>query len=259
MENQWDYKVALKQIETVERKDEIVNNRLATVDETTGNVIGLVGNRYKLIQNKTIHDTMQELSEGLDLELQQVQVMKGRKVTSFRYGFKKAQATVDNSLTADDKVNFGIEIINAFDMGLLRMVRAFAHRLVCKNGLTIPRECGRFSLQGLDGFSQDTVRTKLESRIAPILATANTWKEWAKIEPDRIKVSDLINGNLPQKAAEQILSEYGQGKDKTVWGLYNQVTYYISHVAKTRDLENLRCRQWELENLANKFYTVDLK
>jgi hypothetical protein len=254
----WDYEVALKQVETVDRKDEIILGRLATVDLSTGQPIGLVGGRYQLIQNKTINAVMTGLESSLGLTQKHVGVYRGKRIAAFRYGFDKSEVVIENSLTPEDKVNFGIEIINSFDMGLSRMIRAFAHRLVCQNGLTVPREVGRFSLNRLDGFNETVVKEELTKRLTPIIATANTWREWAKTEPSRIKVSDLINGHLPKKVAEQILSEYGNGKDKTIWGLYNQVTYYISHVAKSKDQSNLRVKQWELEALADRFYHTDL-
>jgi len=255
---EWDYNVVLKQVETVDRKDEIIFGRLATVDESTSQPIGLVGGRYRLIQNKTIHDTMQSLSTRLGLKEESARVYKGKRICAFKYAFEKAETTIENSQTPEDKIHFGIEVINSFDMGLVRMVRAFAHRLVCKNGLVVPKEVGRISLNRLGEFSEAAVGDELERRLQPIILTANTWREWAKVEPNRIKASDLINSSLPKKAAEQILSEYGNGKDKTIWGLYNHVTYYITHVAKSKDLQDLRVKQWELENLASKFYTADL-
>ena len=254
---EWDYQVAVKQIETVERKDQIIDNRLATIDETSGQPLGLVSTRYRLIQNRQIHDAINSLPE-LGLELQNVGVFKGKRITAFKYNLKNSEVVVEGSIEPDDKVHFGIEIINSFDMGLPKQVRAFAHRLVCRNGMTVPRDIGRFSLNELGDFNQDEVRDEFNRRLTPLITTANTWREWTKIIPSRVKVGQLLSSHLPKKASEQILSDYSTGKDKTVWGLYNLVTYYITHVAKSKNQNDLRVKQWELETLANKFYTEDL-
>lgn len=255
---EWDYPVTVKQLETVERKDQIINNRLATVDESTGQPLGLVSTRYRLIQNKQIHDAMNSLPE-LGLELSNVGVYKNRKITTFRYNLKNSEVIIDGSTTENDRVNFGIEIINSFDMSLGKTVRAFAHRLVCQNGLTVPRDVGRFSLNELGNFEQSTIREEFNRRLTPMIATVNIWKEWTKFEPSRIKVGDLLSSRLPKKISKQILDDYSAAKDKTMWGLYNLFTYYITHQAKTRNQVDLRCKQWELESIANRFYTEDLR
>lgn len=257
----WDYPVALRNLKTVDEVGNIISSRFATVDESNGDIIGLVGNRYKLFQNKTIYDTLQQVASEMKMKLEKIYVSKGKRSTIFRYTFgENLEREVTNPLEKNDRIQFGFEVINSFDMGLpVSQFRAYANRLVCLNGLTIPKTIGRFSFRDLNNFREDRVKEELGNRITPIVGVVDTWNEWAKFTPDRIKVSDLINKRLPKKAAEKILQNYDEAKDKTMWGLYNICTYYTTHEVKTKNLENLRLRQYEVEALCNDFYDADLK
>ena len=259
--NKWDYKVALRNLKTVDEFGNIVNSRFATADENTGDIIGLVGGRYKLIQNKTIYDVMQNVGNELKLKLTKIFVSKGKRSTIFKYSFGETlEREVENPLEKNDRIQFGFEIINSFDMGLpTSQFRAFAERLVCLNGLTIPKLISRFSFRDLNDFREDRVKEEIGNRIAPIVSTMDIWNQWTKVTPNRIKVSDLVNNRLQKKAAETLLTNYDNGKDKSIWGLYNMVTFHSSHEVKTKNLENIRLRQYEVEALANDFYTADLK
>jgi len=254
MEQIWDYKVALREVEVVDEFKNRITSKFATVDEATGQVLGLVSNRYHLIQNKLLHDTMANVSETLKLQLQDVKVCKGKSLTIFKYGLDNGTVEV----LPNDTVNFGIEVFNAFDSMLPSGFRAFANRLVCTNGLTVPKDVGRFSFRQLKGFGEDSVKRVLAERLQPILATANMWKEWSKFVPNRIKVGEFIGTRLGKKISETMLQEYDSAKDKSLWGLYNLVTYHITHNLKVRNLPDMRVKQVEVERVANDFYDPEI-
>jgi len=254
MEQNWDYKVALREVEVVDEFKNRITSKFATVDEATGEVLGLVSHRYNLIQNKLLHDTMANVGETLKLQLENVKVCKGKSLTIFKYGLANSEVEV----LPNDKVNFGIEVFNAFDSSLISGFRAYAHRLVCTNVLTVPKNVGRFSFRQLKGFGEDSIKRILAERLNPILETATTWRKWSQFNPNRVRVGEFIGTRLGKKASEAILVDYDNSKDKSLWTLYNLVTYHITHQLQVRDLTNMRVKQVEMEKVATDFYSPDI-
>jgi hypothetical protein len=151
-------------------------------------------------------------------------------------------------------------LFNSFDGGLpAGGFRAFATRLVCLNGMTIPKTIGRFSFRHLGDFNPDPLREALTSRIQPILNTANIWEDWAKFTPNRTKIGEFVSTHLGRKASEKVLVDYDKLADRSLWGLYNLLTFHSTHELKVRNVDNLRLKQWELESVINQLYTKDLK
>jgi|GEM_PF-6224450 len=258
MDELWNYNVELKQLKVVDDHGNILSNRLATVEPETGRVIGIVTPRFKLIQNKTLYDVMQQVGERLGLKLNTVHVCRNKALTSFRYGFAKQEVAVESG-EKDDVVRFGVDVINTFDGGLFsKRIQFTADRLACLNGMTLPREIGRISLNNLS-VDEGSFARVVEGRIKPVLETAHVWNEWAKFTPNRLKVGEFISKKLPSKVSADLLNRFDAGRDRTLWGLYNLVTFYATHELKTRTPENLRLRQMELASVENSFYNTDFK
>jgi hypothetical protein len=260
-EQEWNYEVAIKDLKTVDDNGQILGRQKATVDVSTGSILGVVSPYYNLVQNKTLFDTMKEIGEDLDLNIQSISVCKNRSMTILKYGFgEKNNKEVEGSTEKNDKIKFGIEVINSFDSRYgSSKFRAFAERLVCLNGMTLPRDIASFSFSSLKGgFNRNRFQAELTNRVTPIVNTANIWSTWTKITPSRIKVGEFISGNLGKGASELILGKYDAGSDKSIWSLYNLITYYITHELEVDNPRDLRYRQYGLERVADKFYTEDL-
>lgn len=256
-EEEWDYEVEVTDLKTVDTFGRILGSKKATVDTSTGDILGVVSPYYKLYQNKTLFDTMKEIGDQLNLSLNAITVCRNRGATIFQYKFGDAQnKIVSTSLEPNDKIQFGIELINSFDSrwGSTRF-RAFAKRLVCLNGMVVPRDIANFSLKGMNPH---LIENELTKRITPICNTVNIWETWTKIIPSRIKVGEFISGNLSKEASKVMLEKYDTNVDKSIWGLYNLITFYISHEITTENPSNLRFRQYQLENVASKLYSEEL-
>jgi len=253
----WDYTVGLTDLQTADKFGNRILNQQAAIDVNSGEVLGLVSSRYQLVQNKELHDTMEEISSESGLILERVEVCKNKGVTIFRYGFDHSNnRIISTSDTPEDKVRFGVEVINSFDRksGASRF-RAFAERLVCTNGMSMPRAVAQFTLKSLGDINPDTIKSKLASRLAPICETANIWEQWAQQTPNRVLVGEFVNQHFKKKAAKALLESYDSEMNPTVWGFYNFVTAYISHEAISRNPDNTRLKQYKLDGIANKFYT----
>jgi len=257
----WDFEVKTAQLETVDENKRILTSRLATIDAESGAIIGLVSPSYKLIQNRVLHEQMEDVGGELGLRLSKISTSGGRRATIFKYEFGEEQSKVvtESRLMETDKpdvINFGVEIINSFDStrGATR-VRAFASRLACLNGMTVDREVAGFYLEDT---SPAFIKDQLERRLPRICNSVDIWNGWAQQIPNRIKVGEFISQHLSKTVAEEILKQYDAGRDKSIWGLYNYVTYYITHQVTSENPDNLRFRQYDLERVADKFYEINL-
>lgn len=257
--NEWDYLVGLRDLEAVGVGTRL-KNKVATIDEVTGDILGVVSRNYKPIQNKTVVEVMQEVSRNLGLTLDKITVVKDKSGAIFKYGFSEERnLEVTTSKEPRDIVSFGIEIFNSFDstLGSSRM-QAFANRLSCLNGMTIPNEIGRLYFTDFEDFIPRRISERISTRLEPICGVVKTWENWATTIPDRIKVGEFIVSGLPKEAGSELLNLYDQSVDKSLWYLYNLVTYHITHEVQTENPKNLRLKQYQLESLANKFYTEEL-
>ena len=262
-ENRWDYKVAVKDIEAVDDRKQLVRTRRCTIDETTGEVIGLVSNNYRPIQNKTLYDVMQNVGDGLGLALKNVFICRNRATTIFKYGFgEKHQVAIEGSQTKDDIVRFGVEVVNSFDTtGIVPSsgIRFVAERLVCLNGMHLLKSIGRISFRDLGDFSEEGFKRTIGNRVATVVGQASIWNQWAKITPDRAKVQAYVLSNFGKKISGDLLHKYFEGQDKSLWGFYNLITAYITHALEVRNPENTRLSQIALAKVETGFYTEDFK
>jgi len=260
MDQTWDYKVAVKELQVNEPDGSLLTTHLSTVDEASGEILGLVSRRYQLIQNRTLYEAMDEIKGELGLTLQGASVVKDKRATLFRYNFGEDRVqTVPNSFLKEDKIKFGFEVFNSFDSKLgSGCFRAWAERLVCENGLTVPKEVGRVNFKNLGAITSTCIKDTLIAKIEPILATVSTWDKWAQIVPSRSRVGEFVCENFGGKRAKILLDNYDKIEDKSVWGLVNLITYHISHEAKSRVASDIRMKQWDLEKIVNKFYRVNL-
>lgn len=262
LQEKWDYEVELKELQTVEvPTGKIIHSKLATLDSESGNVLGLVSSSFNLIQNKVLYDALTELGSELDLKIQKIDVVKNRRATIFKCGFgDKSDQIIPMSSEPNDRVKFGVEAFNSFDSSLGGgCFRFFANRLACLNGMVMSSDISKISFSSLGSrWTNNDLKESIQNRLTPILNTAQIWNRWAQITPNRTKVGELFAGNLGKEASKDLLEKYDASADQTIWGLYNILTYYITHDVKTEDPSNLRLRQWNLERIASKFYESDL-
>lgn len=258
----WDYNVILKELETREPdggEGEILKKRVATVDEKSGQILGTVSRRYKLVNNNEIYRIMSEMSDSVGLKLDKIFVVKYKRATIFRYNLSDdRQVVIENSQTENDRINFGFEVFNSFDSALGgSRIQAFANRLVCTNGLTIPQSVGKFSFRELGDFTSTSLKDRLLDRIEPIMETANIWNKWTQITPSSNRITEFLVENFPKKTGRMLVDEYNGLQDKSVYGLMGLLTYYNSHQVTSRIPEDLRMKQYTIDRVINKLYNIN--
>ena len=259
MKPNWNYSVSLKELQVPTGGK--LQGRLATVDDETGQILGTVSPRYNLIQNRTLHEAMTEVGEQMSMKLNKVEVCSARRFTVFNYSLgEDRDITIEGSSTTEDKIRFGFHVVNTFDSRLgPGYFRAFANRLVCLNGLVVPKEIRKFSFREVNFFNDPvTTKNRLQLQLTPIFNTAKTWSAWAKAIPNRNRIEDFLTTGFSKKTTKKLMKSYDESADHSIWGLYNVLTYHITHDATCKNPENLQLKQWDLENRISKLYKKDL-
>lgn len=253
------YPVSIKDLQ-VTGPDKILRSRLATIDDRSGEILGTVSPKYNLIQNADLFKALEEIKEDVGVELQDLSVVKNKRATIFRYAFNEDRLkTIPNSSTVNDKVNFRMDVINSFDSGLGSSRIVFsANRLVCSNGLVIPREVGKVSFRELAPLTSTSIKDKLASRLEPMFEVVNTWNRWATEIPEVSKVHEFIASEFPRKRKEALLEQYDKSQDKSLWALYNILTYFCTHDLKSRVPTDIRMKQYEVDRKIAKLYKINL-
>jgi len=258
IKNNWDFPVELKELKVNSASNgKIVRTHNAVVDAETQEVLGVVRKNYNLIQTRDINNAIIESNSGL--QLTDAHLVRNRGLIVMDYKLDEQHDVEIKGIEPNDRINFGIRIYNPFDYRFgSQRGSAFANRLVCTNGMTIPKAVGRFNLKDLAGFDSAAIRNAVVGRLKPITDTAKVWNKWAQTTPTVDKVNQFIGDNVhSKKVREALSSEYVKGKDKSVWGLYNLITYYITHQATTRNIDMLTVKQEYLHATIGNLYDVE--
>jgi len=262
IKSNWDYPVEVKDLKVVDESggNVIIRTRRAVVNANTNQVLGLVSPKFNVVPNRLIYDAVEEVKDELGLKLVSIDVCRRKSVTVFKYKLDAKHTVEVKGLEKNDEINFGVSLINHFDRGYTgpKGGMAYAERLICTNGMMLPKVVGRFSLKDLGRYNPDSIKNVLQERIRPMVETGKVWNDWAQLTPNRVKVGEFITTNLSKKVAAQLLKNYDEGKDRSIWGLYNLVTYYITHEVKVRNIGNLPLKQYDLQRTVGNFYTADL-
>ena len=94
MHKEWEYEVGVRDLKAVDKFGELLKKKRATVDVNTGDILGLVSNKYTPVQNKTVYEIMEQVASKIGLKLEGVSVVRDRAATIFRYNFGEERNAV---------------------------------------------------------------------------------------------------------------------------------------------------------------------
>jgi hypothetical protein len=233
-----------------------IPNRKAVIRTDTGTVLGIVGDNYEIVPHAQVVNTFDKVSF---LRRQKVDVCRDGAILFAQYEFLDGKNVKSAEVKVGDTINFGLRAFNSYNSVFGVGFELNALRLVCKNGLVIPRTIARLSFRHFQNVDVSKFNELIFAKSDEITKTIDTWKIWRDIHPDEgrvkaffeeIKLGKRLTDELLPKAMNDI-SENG------LWGCFNTITAYITHDMKTRGDESnrmLAVRNKERE-LLYKFYS----
>jgi len=260
-----DWKVATKQLVIQENGEKVP--AFATVRETDGKVLGVVGPGYKPIQNETAFDWFEPMVASGEVSLETAGVLKeGRHV----WVLGRINRDPVEIVPGDEVIPF-ILFSNSHDG--TRMARAgFTNvRAVCANTVHAAETSKLSKLLkvrhtknaglALDGIREimDIVNRQFETttegmrKLARLGVTEETVKEYVrKVFQPKIILGDEMSDNQEERCdrlVDNIIPLFRHqtnqiaGVKDTAWGMYNAVTHYLSH-DRGRNVDNRVTSLW---------------
>lgn len=239
-----------------QRAGQLITSHKAIVRATDGQPLGIVGNRYQPLQNIEAFAWFDPLvSSGL------VQLETAGSLQQGKRIWILARITGDDvTIVGDDVVRKFILLSNSHDGTLAVRVGFTPIRVVCANTLAMSHADGQSQLIRLKHSRSlvanlDALRDIVNIANQSFEATAEQFRRLAAKDISRADLQKYVktvlghaetkDDELSTRATNQIndvisLFERGRGSELrgargTVWGAYNAVTEYLSHVASAND------------------------
>ena len=234
----YDDTIELRDMKTSEGLD--IRNRKAVVNTTINKVVGVVSLKYKLIHNvdllRTITPAVVEL--GISEKEPIIKTTRGGAITFFKFMSEK----ITGEVAKGDIVRFGVEFYNSYDGSFPVGFHIIAERLVCLNGLVVPKSITEISIRHTRSANTSEVRDRLKEYFPKTTSAIDLWKSWSEIKPDRTRIDQFLKKSVGRKLRNEFLTRYMTlGSEKqNLWEFYNILTYYISHQIKVRKNEDIK-------------------
>lgn len=223
----YDFPVELRELKTVEGIK--IPEKKAVVRTDTNTCLGVVGSNYQIFSNK---DVITQIEKTLPIELgtRTISITDGGMYMFARYLSPKIKSV---EVAKGDIVQFGIEIFNSYNGKIALGMRMLALRLICTNGMTSPRSFSTITVRHIAGANIADAQEEFQKKVKLFIDYSDCWKNWLKITPEETQIKQFLTSRIPQKNAREIIrNKYESDKDKSLWGFYNAVTWYGTHVLK---------------------------
>lgn len=242
MRNRIDFPIDIQKVQT---SDGLIINQKAIVRTDTNQVLGVVGNDYEFIRHEEV---LQNMEKNLPTELtcRQITMCKDGAVMFAHYETPKIKG-VDIKL--NDIVSFGLEVFNSYDGSMPMGFQFVAKRLVCLNGMTIPRSIAHIAVRHTSFYNLGKINTEFNRKLPLLQQSVDKWRDWSKLTPKKSRVDSFLKTHVREQLRKRFETEYATGEDKTVWRLFNILTAYNTHEIKVRteNAQNKRLSQLNFE------------
>jgi phage/plasmid-like protein (TIGR03299 family) len=223
----------------------------AIVREDSSKVLGIVGNRYELINNSEAFAFFDTVVQHNKAKFTTYQEFDGGKKTVLRATFGEQKA-----VRLNDPVRMEIRLVNSFDGSTGFSVAFECFRLVCMNGMirktkenvisirhTKNKEImmrNAFTIAGMAANSYDKY-IQCSQAMAQKAADATMIDKFLNeiFEVDvgsEVEAKEVSTRKLNQIAEVRHLIYNGRGNNgSSVWDIYNGVTEYVDHDGNSED------------------------
>lgn len=219
----------------------------AVVREDTGEVLSVVSPAYKLVaHDEAVRPALKFLTEG---------GWEVKRAVTERNGahchvelFNRAQ-----SFLPEEQLYPRLVISNAVDLRGSMKFRLGIYRLVCSNGLMVPDTRFKMGLHVRQVHLGDVegalkkLGAELQHKVGEIMKLGQTFRALMNHRVESTEAEDVLRKVVGKRQLERVMYLWehapGQPKDyRTSWGLYNGLTYWLTHEAKggvyQRDLKS---------------------
>lgn len=231
----------------------LVKGKKAIVRVDTGEVLGLVSKKYKLVKHQEVINSVNRLTEEFEIEDSQLNLCKSGSVM-----FVKLITNVSFEPEVGDVVKFGLQIYNSYNGVLPVGVLLIAYRLKCKNGMTAPETMTSFFVKHFAALDLGEIRRKSFDVFSRVATIRDKWLQWRDTKVEPTKAKEFFNLSYGSRLRDRMYFAYESQKEgSSVWDLYQFMMYWSSHVLETRkgNEENIHMLRFNMENAVSERLT----
>jgi len=243
------YSIRTEDIQTIEGKKRVA--RQAVINADTDEIISVVSDKYEVVSNKAVVDTLEKYLKETDVKFKRVSEKLNRTGSRFtaRYILPEYSIECGTHETSygevPDNIQLGIDLHNSYDGSSTWGFSIFGYRLVCLNGLRVPEEMHSFKTRHFVEESEMVDNLILSIQTAISIFQNDVKKSFdsiKKMDFEKAKAAELFKalelGKLYAKKLGKLYKDELKAKNlKTMWDFYQMVTWFSSHVVENRNVE----------------------
>lgn len=223
IKSKYDFKIETSPLLT---KTGLPTNRIAIIRKDVNRVISVVGKKYKVILHV---DVIKQIEKSLPVSLssRKICVCKDGNFMFANYESPKVSGV---EVRKGDIVKFGVQLFNSYNGKLAVGMRLLAHRVVCSNGMTVPKSISTLQVRHMYGADLIQAKEEFIKKIKQFEKFQETWKVWATQPVKDYQLEDFLEKKVAEKTKIIILDKFKIENDLTVWGAFNAVTWFGTHI-----------------------------
>lgn len=214
-----------------------VGGKKAIVRQDTGKVLGIVSDKYEVIEHGAVIDGFRQALGESTAFGEKISITKGGAHLFATYTLKHRTVEVKKG----DIVGFQFTVKNSYDGTNMLQLTLGAMRLVCLNGMVMSRRFFGYSQrhygENAGMASQEAIGEAIASLALQFDKQVPFMQAMAARELD--KSTHVLRGalfesskeelNLPEYLCTAAFDEYAKAGDGSLWGYYNAITFAITH------------------------------
>lgn len=249
--------------EKLETESGILLDKIALVNDETGDVLGIVSPSYELVTNKMVDDLFAEALGDLDIFSVRDHLDSTTRRWKRQIVFKNDNLNFE--ITTDDVVGICLEVFNGLDARTAFGYNLMGYRYICENGLVMGQK--RLFSGSYAHYQENPARLReeFEMKFNLFKEKANEWSAWQALPFPTETFERFVLGKkyVTKKVGKDIVDSYeptlnSQKLSNNKWGAFNVLTYLATHETKARKGSNVFSNRYNTINrLAADIYTFE--
>jgi len=242
------FDIRVEDVQTIESRQLIP--RKAIFNTETDEVVGIVSEKYSIIDNKALCASFEEYLKESDVKFQRLDAWINKTGSRFwaKYRFPEISVELDGGVDGGkDKIDLMLILQNSYNGSAEWGFDFGGYRLVCLNGLRVFDAMYKFRGRHI-GIDQQDVEDQIFLDFETVKQIfmdnlAKTWKEMIKTDFNRARALTFLRTvELGKLYRNKLYRLYFQKKNemKTMWDFYQMVTWFTTHVIEHRNAELAR-------------------
>ena len=209
-----------------------IPGRKAVVAQYTGAVLGIVSTKYTLLNHTDVVEGFRKALKGEEY-VETIKMAKNGAQLFATYSMPQHQVEVAKG----DIVSMQFIVKNSYDGTNALHIMLGAFRLVCTNGMMIGKRFFTFTQKHIGSEAEAIDAGKLKGTVKTIadnftkaLPVMQTMSQTTVFHPSEYFEPKKVR--IPKYLLEAAKESYESERDKSLWGVYNSLTWAITHRMK---------------------------